>query len=331
VGLVLTRHRRVLLTPGPWLSVIIAGLVFLPHLLWQVAHDWPMREFMSNATSQKMAAVSPVEFVVRQIRSIGFGSALVWIPGLIGALMGTVGAGGRPLSLLYLSVAALLITGGRSRVAYLAVAYPMLFAAGGVVWERIVSRPPWARGKPVLVALVVLLNVVWLPIVLPILPVDTFIRYQAALGIAPSTEERHRMGPLSQHYADMFGWDEMVAEVARVYRTLTPEEQSHAVVFGQNYGEAGAVEVLGRRHGLPPAISSHNSYWLWGPGRFDGKLLVVIGGDSAEGADLFERWERRGTITSRYAMPYESGLGVYVGWNLEMPPAELWPRLKHYD
>lgn len=161
---------------------------------------------------------------------------------------------GRVLAWMYLAVVALLMLAGRSRASYLAPAYPALFALGGMAWERLTeARRAWIR--PALAAVVVAVGVLILPFALPVLPVDVFARYQAALGIAPRTEERQEMGVLPQQYADMFGWEEMAALVGEAYDRLTPEERAHCRVFGQNYGEAGAVDLFGRRRGWPPALS----------------------------------------------------------------------------
>ena len=62
-------------------------------------------------------------------------------------------------------------------------------------------------------------------------------------------------------------------------RTLPAEDRAKACVFGQNYGEAGAMEYFGPGSG-PAAgdLCRHNSYWLWGPGQCTGRgASIVIG------------------------------------------------------
>jgi hypothetical protein len=228
-------------------------------------------------------------------------------------------------------LAGVLIAAGTSRANYLAVAYPSLLALGGVAWER------WSAGRRAslmrgaLLAVVTLLALPLLPLALPLLPVESFIRYQAALGQRPSTEEHKRLGALPQHYADMFGWDDLVTQVEAAYRRLSPDEQRHAVVFGQNYGEAGAIDVLGRPRGLPRALSGHNQYWLWGPRDWDGSVIIIIGGDRPDNAAFFDRVEIVGQTRSPYAMPYEQGLDISIGRGFKMTPREAWPQLKHYN
>jgi hypothetical protein len=330
VGLLLTSHRHVLQTGGPYLAAAIAGALFVPHLLWQVANDWPTLEFMRNATAQKMVEVGWREFVIGQVLTLGPGNAVVWLAGLGFALVAGAARPFRILAWIYLTVAALLLVGGRSRANYLAVAYPMLFALGGVAWERAsAGAARWWVRVPV-TALVVTSGLVALPLALPVLKVETFIRYQAALGMRPSTEERQEVGPLPQHYADMFGWEELAALVDTAYQRLTPRERARCRVFGQNYGEAGAIDVLGRRLGLPRAMSGHNSYWLWGPGTVEPTVVIIIGGDREDNARFFEEIEIVGQTRSPYAMPYERGVDVSIARRPRATLREAWPMLKHF-
>ena len=330
LGLLLTPHRRALRTPGPWLAAAISALTFLPHLLWQMANRYPTLEFMRNATAQKMARVGPLDFFQGQLLTMGPGNAPVWIAGLLFALFARSGRPWRLFAWIWLAVCLMLLAGGRSRASYLSPAYPAIFAAGGVAWERWLSGGFARWAHPALLTVVAALGILAAPFALPVLPVQNFLRYQAAAGMAPGTEERQQVGPLSQQYADMFGWNELAAKVAQAWESLTPEEQRHARVFAQNYGEAGAVDVLDRRLGLPPTLSGHNSYWLWGPEGWDGRLLIIIGGDPDDNAKWFDSVEQIGTTDSTLAMPYERGLGISIGRGLRMPVAEAWPRLKKF-
>jgi hypothetical protein len=119
--------------------------------------------------------------------------------------------------------------------------------------------------------------------------------------------------------------------VVAVRDSLAPGERERVCIYGQNYGEAGAVTILGRARGLPPAIAGHNNYWLWGPGPCDGSVMIIIGGDREDHAASFESVEPARVATSRYAMPYEQDLTIWVCRGLRRPLSEIWPRVKHYD
>jgi hypothetical protein len=162
------------------------------------------------------------------------------------------------------------------------------------------------------------------------MPVDMFIRYEDLLGVHPGSGERGPQGKLFQQYADMFGWENQVATVAKVYHSLSPEEQRRAIIFCDNYGEAGAVDFLGKKYGLPHASSGHNNYWLWGPGNWGADIMITVGVDREDVAASFEEVEEAGIVVSEYARPFETNLPIYIGRKPKMPLHELWPKTKHF-
>ena len=330
VGLLFTPYRRLFREPRIWTSALIAGVLAFPYLLWQTHHAWPTLEFMRNATAQKMADVSPLRFLLDQILSMNPGAAPVWIAGIAFGLYGGARDPGRVLVWMYLAVLALLVFVGHSRSSYLAPAYPPLLALGAVAIESVSIPRSRAWLRPVLAAAVITTGMVALPFALPILPVESFVRYQSTLGVRPRTDERQQVGALPQQYADMFGWEEMTALVATAYNRLTPEERTSCRVFGQNYGEAGAIDVLGRRLGLPTALSGHNSYWLWGPGDAPPEVLIIIGGDRGDNAAFFEDVEIVGQTSSKWSMPYEREIDVSIARRPRIGLGALWPELKKY-
>jgi hypothetical protein len=237
------------------------------------------------------------------------------------------------MAVAYLAVFALLAASGTARAAYLSPAYPPLFALGAVAiegWTQ--AGTTFARAaRAGLVAVLTLGGAAIAPLALPLLPVERFIAYQAAIGLGPRNEERKEMGPLPQLFADMFGWPELAAEVARVYRALPPEEQATAAIFAQNYGEAGAIEFFGAGMGLPGAISGHNNYWLWGPGPRPGTPLIIIGGKPDEARQLFGDVRQAGSHRCELCMPYESDLAIWVARDPKSSLSAIWPQIKHFE
>ncbi len=330
-GLIAAPQRRSLAKAGPWLAGIIAAAVFSPYLVWQIRNGWPTREFIRNATGEKMVQVAPLDFLVNQVEMMLPFTLPLWLGGLVFLLAHPEGKKYRLLGWTYLTVFAILAASGSSRAGYLAPAYTWLFAAGGVALEGVWARPRLAWLRPGFCALLLVTGAAIAPLAVPLLPVETYIRYARALGEAPSTEERKELGELGQFYADMHGWDAIVASVADAHRRLSPQEAATARVFAPDYGVAGAVDLLGRRRGLPGEISGHNNYWLWGPGGWDGRVLIVVGSSEERLRERFERVERAGTIDCGRCMPYENGRPVWIARSLRRPIAELWPQLKHYD
>lgn len=329
-GLVLTPMRRWLLSPWPWTTGAIAAALFSPHILWQIQNSWPTIEFMRNATGFKMAEVSPLEFIGSQLLVMNPLNALVWLAGLGWVLFHREGRRWRLLGVIWLSVFLLLIVNGKSRSEYLAPAYPPLLAAGAVAIEAFLrKRAVWLR--PALVSILLAGGAVLAPLALPVLPVETLISYSRLLGIKPGTEERKAVGELPQHYADMFGWEEMAAGVARAWLGLPESERVRTGIYAQNYGEAGAVDFFGGAYGLPKAMCGHNNYWLWGPGGREVRNCVILGGRREDHLKAFETVDQAGAVECRRCMPYERNLPVWIGRNLKVSVAEIWPRNKHYD
>jgi 4-amino-4-deoxy-L-arabinose transferase-like glycosyltransferase len=328
-GLLLTPHRRALLTPGPWLAGAVAAALFAPYLLWNATHGWPTLEFMRNAQQEKMVDVPLGAFLARQALNANPGSALLWVPGLLYGLLAPGGRKGRVFSIVYLTVFAILFLAGRSRASYLAPAYGPLFATGAIGIERLARARARLRWTPAAVAaLVVAMGAVALPMALPVLPVRQFIAYSKALGLAPRAEEQLRVAELPQHYADMFGWEEMARAVAEAYQHVPPKDRARCAIYGRNYGEAGAIDFFGPRLGLPHAISGHNSYWFWGPRGWDGSLLLVIGGEGRDHLRSFDYVKQVGAVRSPYAMPYERDLPIWLCRRSKLPVSELWRDLR---
>jgi 4-amino-4-deoxy-L-arabinose transferase-like glycosyltransferase len=330
-GLLLTRHRRHLLTPWPYICAAIAFLIFSPYILWQTQHDWATIEFMRNATLNKMAENKPLDFVKEQILQMNPFTFPVWLSGLGYLLFSKARRNEMVLALIYISVFLILISSGSARSEYLSASYTMLYAAGGVFIADFASRKQLAWLPYAVAAVVGLSIIVILPFAIPVLPVEKYIEYQKAFGIEPSTAERKEVGALPQFYADMFGWEEQVAEVARVFKSLPEEERRKAGIFGNNYGQAGAIDLLGKRYGLPRAISNHNNYWIWGPQGFSGEVMIIIGGDAEDHSRSFEEVEQAGMVRCKYCMPYENNKPIYVCRKVKAAPEELWAQIRHYD
>ena len=326
-ALILTPARRQLLTRGPWIAGAIAAAVFLPHVMWQIAHSWPTLEFIANASRDKMQVTAPLAFVGDQIQNMNPLLLPVWIAGLL-FLLFRAGPRVRALAIVFLSVAAILIANRTSRSGYLAPAYPMLFAAGGVALERLLVRRPFRAAA---IAFVLVAGAISAPMAIPLLPVDRYVAYSRALGQAPSTEEKKAVGRLPQFFADRQGWEAMVDQIGAAFDRLSPAERASAAVLVGNYGEAGAIELLGRSRGLT-AISGHNNYWLWGPADRTGDVLIVVSRSRERQEQRFISVEQAGAIDCGDCMPYENGQFIFICRGMKPPPLpERWAQFKHYE
>ncbi len=129
----------------------------------------------------------------------------------------------------------------------------------------------------------------------------------------------------------MFGWEEMTQTIARVYNGLPPEERSRCAIFARNYGEAGAIDFFGPRHGLPKAIGKHQNYFLWGPRDYTGECVITIGEKLEDVRKAFDQAEQVATFTHPYVLPHENNNPVFVCRKPKRPLKEIWPQVKCYS
>lgn len=328
VGLLAGGRWRLLLNPWALGGGAIAFAGLAPYLLWQLKHDWPTLTFWANYGG-KLADLSWGEFALQQILGMNPVALPLWVAGLYFLLFGWSGRSFRPLGLAFLAVLALcLIT--RAKSYFLAPAYPALLAAGGVLLADTRAAVRWLVIGPY----AVLLAVSGVPMAIaaaPILPPDTTARILAIMGPERLRQEKNATAELPQYLADRYGWEEMVATVASVYHGLSPEEQREACILVGNYGRAAAIDFYGPRHGLPPAISGHNNYFLWGPRDCTGRVVITTGQSDRALRPIFRRIDRMATVTCAYCMPSENHLPVWVARGATRPMATIWPSLKHLD
>jgi len=311
-----------------WFGGLLALALFLPNLIWEALHGWPQIEVVRNAQLFKNLHVSPLQFLAEQVLFLQPLALPIWLAGLCWFFFAKAGKQVRFLGWTYLIVLAIFVAlGGKSY--YLLPVYPILAAAGGVAIEQFtaVARVRWLQVAYPLV--LVLGGAVTLPFGVPVLPVDTFIRYEDAIPYARSVKtERDATVILPQIYADMMGWDNMAGTVARVYHELPQAEQANCAILAGNYGEAGAIDYYGPKLGLPAAIGGHNNYYLWGPRGYSGACVILFGERAELNKNFFAEVTRAATISNPLAMPSEQSVPVYICRKPVAPLAVLWPHFK---
>jgi len=333
VAIVLSPERRQYLNRWIWIGGAIAALVFLPNLIWQVTHGFPTLEDLENVRrTGKNIALNPLEFFGQQIFLLNPGLFPVWLAGIVSLMAGR----GRRLRVLGWTYLVLLVTmiALKAKNYYLAPIYPMLFAAGAVAMEEwLARRAPGVRKswpQAAILSYAVVAVAVMVPAVMPVLPPGRLVGYQRTLGVAPRKTEVNHSGPLPQFLGDQFGWPELVAEVARIYTALPPAERARTAIFANNYGEAGAINLFGPAHGLPRAISAHQTHFFWGPGDTDADNYIVLQSDPEELKVVCASVEEAGRHFHPWGMA-EENRPIYLCRGLRTPIREMWPRLKHWN
>ncbi|HEY0263892.1 MAG TPA: glycosyltransferase family 39 protein [Granulicella sp.] len=302
-ALLLTPQRRLLASRWAALGVGLLLLIALPNLIWQVQNHWPTLGFLANGRATgKNLSLGPIAFLAAQIRGLGFLGLLVWVAGLIWLLRQSQWRWLGWMFLLFFAAMFAL----HAKDYYVAPVYPVLFAAGGIAWEHLTRRRNRAGTLPILEGCTIALSLFTLPLVLPVLPVEEWLRYTKATHLYSQMANQESMssGVLPQFFADRFGWQEEVDAVTSIYQSLPEADKRIVGISCGNYGEAGALEFLG--HNLPPVVSGHNNYWLWGPRGVSGEVMILVSSATPEElSKTYKSVQIAGRMENPYAMPFE--------------------------
>jgi len=311
VGLLLTSGRKQFAQMEIWLGAGIAFLIFLPNLLWEIRNGYPTIALLHTVIGSKYTTVSPLAFIAQQFLLVNPLAAPFWLAGLWFLFADKRGRKYAFLGIAYVVVLLEMIL-LHGKIYYLAPAYIMLLSAGSVAWEQHIFSRTKAWLKPAIIAPLVLSAIVAAPLAMPILPVAAAVKYTKFFGVQDVKVENVPLDSLPQLFGDMFGWPEQVQAMSRAFHSLSPEDQSRAALLVYNYGEAGAIDYLGKHYGLPKAISGHNQYGYWGPRGATGELVIAIGFSKSRLDQSFADVQPFETISPPYALPEESGLTIYI-------------------
>ena len=343
VGLLLTAQRRAFQNPWIWVGGLAAFVIFLPNLLWNIHYHFPFLELMHNIRADGRDMVLPFpDFFLQQTLLVDPITAPIWLTGLLALLFAARLKPYRFLGWSYLvCFSVFFILHGKNY--YLAPVYPMLMAAGAFVIEAAIEgrgkdglvekrlRLRWL--KPVIIIILVASGAHIAPITIPVFSPDKFVAYARTLPFKlPVMEHGHERSPLPQWYSDQFGWQEIVDETAVAWSRLTPEEREdeHCGIFAQDYGQAGAIDFLGRKYGLPRSLSGHQSWWLWGPRGYSGNCMIVLDDRPERMAELWEQVEYVGkSADNPYALEKNIPVAICRGAKFGTL-AQLWPELKKW-
>ncbi len=271
--------RRQLRSPWLWAGVALSLLIFLPNLIWQIRHHFISLDFLQHIHARD----------VRQGRTRGFLPEQLLV--CVGAMLAPLALAGlwfffsergRKYRLLgWMFVLTLfLFAVAQARSYYLGPLYPVLLAAGSVVWERWVeaSSRKWAPTIQSLTAfLVVCSAILSFALFTPVAPINSVLW--------------NVTGKIQDNFKEEIGWTDLAATVARVYQAIPESERASSGIIVGNYGEAGAINLLGQKYHLPPVISGTNSAWYRSYPANDPQTLIAVGLDDDFLKEHFERCE----------------------------------------
>jgi hypothetical protein len=325
VGVLASPLRVALLTPWPWVGLASALAIGAPSLVGQIRLGFPVLAQMADLRASQLERIGPGDFLLGQLL---WGPALALaIVGLYGLLAGPALRPFRAIGWSCVAAFAMLVL-LQGKPYYAGPLYPALFAAGAAHFERAADGLLGEILQAGTIALLFAFGIVTFPLGVPILPPPEMARYANALGVKAAVRTNTgELGSLPQDYADMLGWEEQVATVARVYHTLPDDQRKHAVVVAGNYGEAGALDFYGPRYGLPEVVSPAGSYWFFGPGDRPGKVVITIGVPRDDLRRFFDSVVTAAAVSHAWTVEEERNLTVNVGTRPRRTLQQIWPSL----
>ncbi len=331
VGLALSPQRRLLTSKWFWFAAIIAFCIALPNVIWQYVHHFPTLEDLRNVkATHKNIELPPLPFFQQQVAMLNPYAVFVWLGGLFYLLFHPGAKRFRFLAYTYVVFLAVMMA-LHGKDYYLAPIYPMLIGAGAVLWEKVIqSYAPVRWLRYAIPAVIIAVGILAAPLVMPILPPEKIPAYINALGVKMTRTENGMVSPLPQHFADQFGWPEMVARVAEVYNALPSDQRAKTAILAGNYGGAGAIDFFGPRYGLPKSISAHQNYYYWGPREYTGESIILL----EWRLEKAQKWCGSVDIGPRNDPPLGMGWEHYdilVCHNFKEPLPQAWPELKTWN
>jgi hypothetical protein len=306
-----TRHREVLRKKMFWYGISAGFLIFLPNLLWQAVKGFPVFNHIGELYDTQLVHMDYALFLSEQLL-MPFAASILTISGFIFLLSGEKMKGFRFLGFLSLFIiAGLMLLRGKSY--YTLGIFPLLIISGAVAYDQWLGKM-WMRiSFPVIL---VILTLPLVPIGLPIYKAEGLISYFDTLEKKYGMELGRRfedgsIHSLPQDYADMLGREEMTALAAKAYNMIMDKES--AFIYAENYGEAGVITVIGKKYGLPEAVSFNESFQYWAPRQFKPDIKSVVYINDEPGDDvkaLFGKITLVGRISNPDAREY--GIGVFL-------------------
>ncbi|HEX5416396.1 MAG TPA: glycosyltransferase family 39 protein [Chloroflexota bacterium] len=330
VGLLLTPARASFRGRGFWLGGLLAVLGLLPYLAWNATHGWATVQFWQNYGG--LSGGDPLGFLATQIVTLNPFTIPLTIAGLVFYFRGSAGRPFRPVGVAFVAIY-LLLTLIHAKAYFLAPAYPMLWAGGAVWIERHaasrVGKIGWLRIYP---AAIILSALLLAPLAMPLLPPATYARSYGALSfLGDAGAGQANTSAFPQYLADRFGWDSLTDTVAGVVDQLPADQRRDACIVTNNYGEASALLVLGKSRGLPPVISGHNNFALWGPGSCSGKVLITVNLPEDRLREAYGEVAEVARSRCQYCVGDENNIPIDLATQPRIPFARVWAALRHFD
>jgi hypothetical protein len=300
IGLFFYENGKVFKNKFLYISALLSFVIFLPNILWQIQYDFPLLNHLQTLNDKQLDSIRSSAFLLDQLEITP--PFLIFLFGLIGLISSKKLKKYRSVGIASVAIF-LTMWFLKAKTYYVFALYPVVFSAGAVLISYLL------RKRPLLIyitsASILLPMIYFIPQLTPIMPIEKYVEFY-------DIEEHNGRVELTGDYADMFGWEEQVKLVDSVYQSLSANEKINCVLWAENYGEAGALKILGKKLNLPNPISRHGSFWTWGYGNENADVWISLGNEKPSVDYVFEEVHLIKIITHKYAIGEENGIPLYV-------------------
>jgi len=319
VGLLFYKKGSLFKNKTVYLAGLITFLIFIPNVLWQWQHDFPVLLHLQKLKESQLDEIGTFDFALAQLKHpFTFTISLIGLYAYFFDLdLKKYKALGVATVVVFCVMWAM-----QSKDYYFFAIYPVLFAAGAVKVEKLLQRKP--KWNYAVAAALIVPAIPFIPGAIPLLPISTYVSY---LNLKP---EKNGRVVLTDDFADMFGWEEQVQLVDSLYQSLPLNQRKKCMIWAENYGEAGAIEILGKKYNLPNPVSSHGSFWSWGTGNTKGEICISIGNEKEAVERVFTDFQLVKMIKHKYAIAEENNIPVYLCRNPKIDIKQNWKSLEKH-
>ncbi len=313
VGLLIGRRGDLIASKWALAGAGLTLLIWSPNIVWNVQHHWASFAMLKALRRENSTLSASIGFIPSQLVIVGIALVPLWLGGLRRLLRHPFAW---PIGVAYIVLVVVFTLSG-AKPYYLGGIYFVLLAAGGI-WadERITAGVSRAARLITWIAVVEAASIVF---ALPVRPVG---------DLARGAWE----GKIDKDLSATVGWNRVVTQLAVIADRLPPADRAHLVVFTGDYGAAGAVDRFGGRYGLPRAISGHNNYWWWGPGRaVDGSTTIAVNLDRSYLETIFAEVDPAGTVDTGHGVwTEERGAPIFICRQQKESWKQAWPQARQY-
>ncbi len=316
IGMIYHQKGKVFKNKWWYISGALSFLIILPNVIWQIQNNLPIIRHLQGLNESQLSQLHPLRFGLDQLNY-----PLTFIVSVLGVIFFIHRKAFKPIgvSTIVIFFTMWLL---QSKSYYVFAVYPVLFAAGSVKISTYLEKKNMAW-KYLIVAILLLPTIPYIPHLIPILSIDKYVKYS-------KLEETNGRIELTGDYADMFGWQEQVRIVDSLYQSFNETDKKNCVIWAENYGEAGALKIIGEKYGLPNPISRHGSFWKWGYGNDEAEVWISLGNETPSVEYVFEETQLVKMIYHKYAIGEENGIPLYLCRKPKLDIKKWWSDYEPY-